>query len=147
MVHGDISNHQSYVIGFRCENSLLKYKDKSFIDLIANSLAGKTKRAEINKDIYSLMKYIYSNTEYTVALIIDESNYTKEAKEYLSDFPFNNVATIIRSRSEITSMLNTGYLTYYVTDDILDKQLVNSIYAVDSKTFNAILKRGVKRVL
>lgn len=145
MLHGDISNHRSYVIGFRCENSLLKYKDKSFIDLIANAIQGKTKRAEVNDKVFSLMKHIYWDTEYTVVLVIDEKNYTEEAKRYLADFPFNQVVNVLRNISEVTMMLNTGELTYYVSDDILDRQSVNSEYAVSVEQFNTIFRRRVFR--
>lgn len=146
MMHGDISNQRSFVIGFRCENSLLKYKDRSFIDLIANALKGKTKRAEVNQKVYSLMNYIYWNTEYTVVLVIDEKNYTEEAKRYLADFPFNQVVNVLKNVSEVTMMLNTGELTYYVSDDIIDRQSINSEYAVDSDKFNTIMRRRVKRL-
>lgn len=145
MLHNDISNQRSFVIGFRCENSLLHYKDDSLGDKLLNGIKGKTKRAEVDQKIYSLMNYIYWNTEYTVVLIIDDKNYTKEAQDYLSDFPFNQVGTVLKNISEVTMMLNTGELTYYVSDDIIDRQAVNSKYAVDTDTFNTILKRRVKR--
>lgn len=145
MLHGDISNHRSFVIGFRCENSLLHYKDDTLMDKVKNSIKGKTKRAEVDQKVYSLMSYLYWNTEYTVMLVIDEKNYTDEAKEYLSDFPFNQVAMVIKNVSEITMMLNTGELTYFVSDDILDRQAVNNRYAIDTDTFNNILKRRVRR--
>lgn len=145
MLHGDISNQRGYVIGFRCENSLLHYNESSFKDHILNILTGKTKNASVDNKVYSLMNYLYWNTEYTVALVIDKEHYTKEAKEYLSSFPFNQVATVINNVSEITMMLNVGDLTYFVSNDTLDRQLVNSKYAIDSDTFNTILKRRVKR--
>ena len=63
MLHGDISNQRSFVIGFRCENSLLHYKDESLKDKIMNSVTGKTKRAEVDQKVYSLMNYLYWNTE------------------------------------------------------------------------------------
>ena len=145
MKNGDISNQRSFVIGFRCEDSLLHYKDDSLKDKVMNSVKGKTKRAEVDQKVYSLMNYLYWNTEYTVMLIIDEKNYTKEAEDFLSNFPFNQVATVIKNVSEVTMMLNTGELTYYVSDDIIDRQSVNSKFAVDTDTFNTILKRRVKR--
>lgn len=145
MLHGDISNQRSFVIGFRCENSLLRYKDDSIGDKIANAIKGKTARAEVDEKVKSLMSYLYWNTEYTVMLVIDEKNYTKEAQDFLADFPFNQVATVIKNVSEITMMLNTGQLTYFVSEDILDRQSVNSKYAVSVDSFNTILKRRVKR--
>lgn len=145
MRHGDISNQRSFVIGVRCENNLLRYKDDSLGDKIANVFMGKTARAEVDQKVYSLMSYIYWNTEYTVVLIIDEKNYTDEAKKFLADFPFNQVGTVLKNISEVTMMLNTGQLTYYVSDDILDRSSVNSRYAVSVDEFNTILKRRVKR--
>ena len=115
------------------------------MDKVMNGVKGKTKRAEVDQKVYSLMSYLYWNTEYTVMLIIDEKNYTEEAKEYLADFPFNQVATVIKNVSEVTMMLNTGELTYFVSDDILDRNSVNSRYAVDTDSFNTILKRRVRR--
>ena len=145
MQHGDISNSRSFVIGFRCENSLLHYRDKSTGDKLLNLIQGKTKRAKVDQNVYSLMNYIYWNTEYTVMLVIDEENYTKEAQDFLADFPFNQVATVLKNISEVTMMLNTGELTYFISDDILDRNSVNSKYALDTDTFNKILKRQVKR--
>lgn len=145
MLHGDISNQRSFVIGFRCENSLLHYRDDSLMDKVKNSVVGKTQRAEVDQKVYSLMNYLYWNTEYTVVLVIDEKNYTKEAQDFLADFPFNQVATVIKNISEVTMMLNTGELSYFVSDDILDRHSVNSRFAVDTDTFNTILKRRVRR--
>lgn len=146
MLRGDISNQRSFVIGFRCEGSLLRYKTGSFLDLIANAVKGKTKRAEVDEKVYSLMNYIYWNTEYTVVLVINEENYTEEAKRYLADFPFNQVVNVLKNVSEVTMKLNTGELTYYVSNDILDRQSINSEYAVDVDKFNTILKRRVNRL-
>lgn len=145
MLHGNISNQRSFVIGIRCENNLLHYKDSSLSDKIANSIKGRTARAEVDPKVKSLMSYLYWNTEYTVVLIIDEENYTKEAQDFLSDFPFNQVGTVIKNISEVTMMLNTGDLTYYVSNDIIDRQRVNSRFAVSVDEFNTILKRRVKR--
>ena len=145
MLYGDISNQRSFVIGFRCEDSLLHYKDDGSANKLLNIIKGRTSRAEVDPKVYSLMNYIYWNTEYTVVLVIDEKNYTKEAQEFLADFPFNQVATVLKNVSEISMMLNTGELTYFVSDDILDRQSVNNRYAVDTNTFNNILKRRVKR--
>ena len=145
MKHNDISNERDFVIGFRCENSLLKYKDDTVIDKVSNAIKGRTKRAEIDPKVYSLMNYIYWNTSYTVVLVIDDKNYTEEAKEYLADFPFNSVVNIIRSISEVTMKLHTGELTLYVSEDSIDRYKVNSKYAVEVDTANTLIKRRVKR--
>lgn len=145
MLHGDISNHRSFVIGVRCENCLLKYKDKGVGNKILNTFFGRAHRAEVDEKVLSLMNYLYYDTEMTVSLIIDKENYTKEAEEYLSSFPFNQVGLVITNISEVTMRLNTGELTYFVTDSKIEQSQVNSKYAVSVDEFNAILKRKVKR--
>lgn len=145
MLRGNISNQQSFTIGFRCENSLLEYRDNNIGDKFLNALKGKTYRAEINPKVKSIMDYIYWNTEYTVVLIIDKENYTKEAEKFFLDFPFNQVFQVINNVSEITMMLNTGVLTYFVTNNKLDRERVNSRYAIDVDSLNTILRRRVKR--
>lgn len=143
---GDISNKRSYAFGFRCENSLLKYKDIHITDKFFNLFSGKTHRAEVNKDVYSLMEFIYWNTEYTIMLVIDERNYTEEAKNFLSNFPFNQVVNVLKSPSEITMKLNTGELSYYIDDCESSRYKVQSKYAITSKDLNIILKRKYGRL-
>ena len=145
MQHNDISNHRGYVIGVRCEDCLLKIKDKGVKNKVLNLLKGKLKRAEVNKEVLSLMSYIYWNTEMSVHLIVDKDNYSKELEEFLADFPCNQIGVVITNISEVTMMLNTGLLTYFVTDSMIEKSLVNSKYAVTVDEFNTILKRQVNR--
>ena len=78
MQHGDISNQRSYVIGFRCEGTLFHLKEQHLVDKVLNSFLGKFKRADVDQKVLSLMDYIYNNTEYTIALVIDEKNFSKE---------------------------------------------------------------------
>lgn len=146
MLRGDISNQQSFVIGFRYENSLAHYKDKTITDKLLNVFSGKESRAEIDQEVLSVMNHLYWNTEYTVVLVIDEENYTEKTKHLLESLPFNRVATVIKSVSEITMMLNTGDLTYFVTNDTVDRQRVNSQYAVDLDTFRTLFRKRVKRL-
>lgn len=142
MLHGDISNQRSFVIGFRCENSLLHYKDESIADKVLNSVRGKTKRAEVDPKVYSLMNYLYYNTEYTISLVIDEDNYTKEAQEYLVDFPCNVITNC--SEGHLTSMLMTGELSYLIDNDIMRRSLINSRYCMSMDDFSKLLRKGLK---
>ena len=144
MKHGDISNQRSYVIGIRCENTLFKIKDNNIIDKVANKLFNEIKRAEVDKEVLSLMNYIYYDTEMTVVLVIDKENYDG-IEEFLLDFPASQHKVILKSIAEVTMMLNTGELTYFITNDNIEKSLVNSNYAMSVEDFNAILKRRVKR--
>lgn len=145
MMHGDISNHRSFSFGFRCEGSLLKYKDGGIKDTILNFFSGKTHRSEVNETILSLMNYLYWNTEYTVMLVIDDKNFTDEAKEFLDNFPYNQVINI-QSPSQITRMLLTGEMTYYIDDNDRSRYEVQHRYAITSSELNAILKRDYGRL-
>lgn len=145
MMRGDISNQRTFAFGFRCEGSLLKYKDNNLADKVLNWVNGKTHRAEVDEKIYSLMNYIFWNTEYTVFLVINDENYTEEAKEFLDDFPFNQVLNV-RSVSQITSMLYTGELNYYIDDNDQSRYEVQSKYAITSQELNTILKRRYGRL-
>ena len=144
MLRGDISNQRSFAFGFRCENSLLQLKTEGIANKFSNFLFGKIQRAEVNEDLLSLMKYIYWNTEYTVLLVIDDENYTKETEEYLSSFPFNQVVNV-KSPSQIAMMLNTGEMSYYIDDYDPSRYAVQSKYAVTSQTFNTLLSRHYDR--
>ena len=106
MQRGDISNQRSFVFGFRCEGSLFNYKDNTMIDKVLNTFSGKFHRAEVNEEVLAVMNYIYWNTEYTVVLVIDDKNYTQEAKDFLSDFPFNQVVNV---RSENADNYDAPY--------------------------------------
>lgn len=142
MLHGDISNKRSFVIGVRCENCLFEYKDSNIVDKFLNIVhGGKLKRATLNEEVLSLMNYIYWDTEMTVELIIDKENYNPKVEKFLSDLPFNQVGVVLTSISELTMRLNTGDLTYVVTNDRIEQENINSKYAVDVNTMNSILKR------
>ena len=137
MFHGDISNTTPFVIGVRCEGTLFN---------IHNSLLPfhmRLKRAEINKDVLQLVKYIYWETEMTVALIIDNKHYDKKVEKFLLDFPFGQICNV-RSTNEITMLLNIGQLSYYVSNDTIDRQSVNSKFAVDFHTFDGMIRRKYK---
>lgn len=144
MRHGDISNQQNFIIGIRCENCLLKYKEGSVKDSLLNFILGKNNRAEIDERVLGLMTYIYRRTEYVVDLVVDEENYTPQLQQLLDEYPFNRVVLVHRNISEITTRLNTGDLSYYVDSDIMRLESVNSKYAVTVDRFNEILRRKVR---
>lgn len=145
MLRGDISNQRSYLFGFRCEDSLFHYKDHNVVDKVLNLFAGKMHRAEVDEEVLSVMRYIYWNTEYTVALVIDDANYTEEAKDFLADFPFNQVFNVL-SVSQITMALNTGEMTYYVDNCDSSRYKVQSKYAITVPELNTLLRRHYGRL-
>lgn len=146
MLHGDISNQRSFVIGVRCEDCLLKFKNKGVKDKFLNLLKGKSHNAEVDRRVLSLMRYIYENTDYTVSLVVDKENYTDELRDALEELnvPYNQVGLVLTNISEVTMMLNTGELSLYVDSCYNRRALVNSQYAVDVDTFNTMLRRKVR---
>lgn len=145
MLRGDISNQRSFMFGFRCEHSLLHIKDQNVVDKVLNFFAGKMHRSDINEEVLSLMKYIYWNTEYTLAIVVDDKNYTPEAQDFLSDLPFNQVINV-KSVSQITMMLHTGEMTYYVDDNDKSRHEVQSKYAITSQELETLLRRKFGRL-
>ena len=145
MKNGDISNQRSFAFGFRCEGSLLQYQENGIKNKVFNLFSGKTHRAKVNETILSIMDYLYWNTEYTVMLVIDDENFTDEAKEFLENFPYNQVVNI-KSISQVTMMLNTGEMNYYIDDCDQSRYKVQSKYAVTSQEFNTLLKRHYGRL-
>lgn len=142
MQHNDISNQRSYVIGFRCEGTLFHLKDNSVVDKVLNPLLGKFFRADVDEKVLSLMNYIYNNTEYTIALVIEEDNFSDSVKDFLLEFPCNVIVNV--STGQLTSMLNLGELSYLVENDIINRSLVNSRYCMSFEDFNRLLRRGLK---
>lgn len=145
MKHGDISNTQSFVIGVRCEDTLLLPKESTLFNRVANLFHNKYESAEINKEVSSLMRYIFWETEMTVVLVVNKENYTDKLLKHLDDIPYAQVKNVITNVSEITRMLLNGELTYFITNDSIEKSLVNSQYAMSFGDFNTLLKRSVKR--
>lgn len=132
MKHGDISNERSFIIGFRCENTLLLPKKNA----VSNLVRGKWLNADVNEEVLKTMNDIYWNTEYTVALIVNSQTLRdKRFARYLEDFPFNAVENVIDSVNEVTMWLNTGQLTFYVTNDIIEKSQVNHRYVFTLEDF------------
>ena len=72
-------------------------------------------------------------------------NFTDEAKEFLENFPYNQVVNI-KSISQVTMMLNTGEMNYYIDDCDQSRYKVQSKYAVTSQEFNTLLKRHYGRL-
>ena len=125
MKNGELSNTIGYSFGFRCEDFLIHFKTTSIVDKAYNALFDKTKRAEVNEEVCSIMEYLYRNTEYTVDVIVERKNYTSHMKELLDELPFNRVV-LIDDLSQVTTRLMIGDLTYYIDDDPSRRSLVNS---------------------
>lgn len=143
MKHGDISNHRSFIIGVRVEDCLFKYRTEGVKNSIMNLVKGRNHNAEIDPSVLSLLRYIYERTDYTISLVVDKENYTDEMKAALEDLkvPYNQVGLVLNSLSEVSTMLFTGELSYYVDSCYNRLSRVNNRYAMDVAQFNSLLKR------
>lgn len=143
MKHGEIANTVGYSFGFRCEDFLIHYRDETLFDKAFNALFDRARRATVNEEVLSIMEYLYRNTEYTVDLVIDRSNYTPALKEILDELPFNRIVFVDKP-SQITSRLLVGDLTYYVDDDTMRRSLVNSPHVRSLEELMRELKRKTR---
>ena len=141
MLHNNISNVRNAVIGVRCENTLFKLKD----GIIPMPFHYRLKHSEVNKKVLNLVNYLFWETEMTVVLIIDDEHYSTRVEEYIDNFPFGQIYNV-KSLSEVTMMLNTGDLSYFIDNDKIELHNLNSKYAMDFDTFNGIIKRNRKVV-
>lgn len=142
MLHGNISNHYGYCIAFRCDDFLIKCKEDTLKDKILNTFSNKYKRAEIDKRVYSVMEYLYRNTEYTVALVVDPITYSdKVFKELIDNIPFNNIL-LISKPSQLAQKILLGEVTYYVDDDPARRELVSAKYSVPISDLSKYIKIG-----
>lgn len=145
MLHGDISNEYGYCIAFRCEDFLIKYKDKTLKDKVLNLIKGKHRRIEINKTILAAMEYIYKNTEYNVGLVVEEKTYKDvRFKELVDNLPFNEII-LINKLSQISQRLLVGYISLYIDDNAERRNLINNKYAISFEELNHHIRIGVKR--
>lgn len=141
MKHGDLANTVGYVIAFRCEDSLVKYKTEGVKNKILNALVGKVARAEIDPNYKSAMEFLYRHTEYVVDLVILRDNYTEEMKHLLEDLPFSRIVVIDKD-SQISQRLLIGDITLYIDEDDNRRSLVNSQYAIPLNKLNNYIRRS-----
>ena len=140
MKNGDLANTAGYVIAFRCEDSLVKYKTEGVANKILNALVGKVARAEIDPLYKSTMEHLYRQTEYVVDLVVLRDNYTEDMKHLLEDLPFSRIV-VVDKESQISQRLLMGDITLYVDDDDYRRSLINSQYAIPLNKLNDHIKR------
>jgi len=126
--NNNISNRVAPNIAFRVEDFLLEYKDKTILDDLSNLLTGKLYRAEKNKLVISTLYKILQHTDYTADLVMLKRNASDRVKERLVDLPFSNLI-LVEDVDEITLMLNTGRIKYYV-DKKERLSRINNEYAI-----------------
>lgn len=141
MKNGNLANTSGYVIAFRCEDSLVKYKTEGIKNKILNTLVGKVARAEIDPTYKSTMEFLYRQTEYVVDLVILRENYNEEMKHLLEDLPFSRIVVVDKD-SQISQRLLIGDITLYVDEDDYRRSLINSQYAIPLNKLNNYIRRS-----
>lgn len=141
MKNGDLSNTAGYVIAFRCEDCLVKYRTEGVANKILNALVGKVARAEIDPKYKDVMEFLYRQTEYVVDLVVLRENYTEDMKRLLEDIPFSRVV-VLEKDSQISQRLLMGDITLYVDDNDYRRSLVNSSYAIPLNQLNNHIRRS-----
>lgn len=140
MKHGDLANTAGYVIAFRCEDSLVKYKTEGVKNKILNAIVGKVARAEIDPVYKSTMEFLYRQTEYVVDLVVLRENYNEELKSLLDDLPFSRIVVVDKD-TQISQRLLIGDITLYVDEDDYRRSLINSEYAIPLDKLNNYIRR------
>lgn len=128
MKNGDLANSMSITFAFRCEDFLIRYKDDTPFDKVANFVRGKENRAYIDPVVAKVVEFIFRQTEYTADVVIQKENYIK-LKHLLDNLPFNRVVEITKP-PQVTSRLMMGDITYYVDNDLDRLSLINSEFAI-----------------
>lgn len=140
MKNGDLANSVGYVIAFRCDDCLVKFKTEGFKNKVLNGILGSYARAEINQSYVSAMEYLYRNTEYTVDLVVLKDKYTADMKKLIEDLPFSRVV-LIDKESQISQRLLVGDITLYVDENAERRSLVNSQYAIPLSRLSEFIRR------
>lgn len=141
MKNGDISNQAGITIAFRCEDSLIKFRESSLSDKLLNKLFGKVSRAEVNEQYRNTMEHLYRNTEFNVDLVVNEENYTPALQELLDEMPFNRVV-LVKSDAQVYSRLLVGDISYYIDENTYRLGLVNSPFAGTLKELYHLILKG-----
>lgn len=143
MMHGDISNIVSSSFGFRLDGFLLNTCSPQFTGMTGlinylKSRFGSVNDPLFNQQAVSVMSRISLKTEYSTPIIVDSTFVTKDVQELVDDnLPYSSVI-IIEKQSDVTDLLNSGIITYYV-DDSLDRiSATNSPYAY---TLNEVIQK------
>lgn len=135
MMNNDLSNCGGNTIAFRVEDFLVTRNLR---------LLNRIKRDTyiFNENVLKAMNYTYRNTEFSVELVMEKSYFSKKLENKLDTLPFNRI-TLIKSPVEITNRLLNGEFSYYVDNDVLRCNSINSRYAITLDTCFSII-RGLK---
>lgn len=145
MLHGDISNTHSFNVGIRCEDTLLHLeKFGGMRETLAYKIGGKVFEKNLDSRVEALFNRIYRETPMTVSLVVDDEHFTKALISFLDkkNICYGNIVNI-KSATEIYSMLNTGVMTYFISEKVEDQHLLEgSKYIFKPERFLALLQRG-----
>ena len=134
MMHGDISNIVSSSFGFRLDGFLLNTRSPQFTGMTGlveylKSRFGTVNDKLFNQQAVSVMSRISLKTEYSTPIIIDSAFLSENVQDLVDDnLPYSSIF-VINKQSEVTDLLNSGIITYYVDDNLDRISATNSPYA------------------
>ena len=138
MKNNDLSNRGAFEIAFRVEDFLLKYKDGSTFDKIANLVVGKVKRAEFDPKVLSAINKIFKGTDMTICLIVDTENDTRQMRAVLDNLPGRVVP--IDKLVQVAIMLHLGDIAYYVDEDVERVSQVGHKNCISLESLNHMIR-------
>lgn len=139
MLHGDISNMQRFVIGVRCEDTLIQFPKNRVRKWWSKFDKNRVMHGGVVKEVFNLINYLYWRTSYSVELIVNRDNMTVQVEDYLSDMPCRVIS--VDNENAITTMLNTGELSYFITEKNTDLERVSNKNCMTVKEFNVVMPR------
>lgn len=143
MLHGDITNSYGYSVGVRCEDTLFHLERfGAFRENLIYKLGGKSLEENLDTKVQSILNRVYKDTPMTVSIVVDNEHFTKALVSFLDkkNICYANIINV-SSLSEVHSMLNTGAMTYFVSERGTDTELINERFGYTPDKFFALLQR------
>lgn len=145
MLHGDISNQSDLIIGVRIEDTLFNLPDNNIFDRLKSKIAGYNV-SETDEKVLGLINYILRSTDYSLKLIISEEVFNPVMRRRLSKLGgLDELVLPVKSINEVSMLLLTGELSYYVDENEERRNCIISKYVLNFKEFNRFLIRHKKR--
>ena len=143
MQYGDLSNRASHVIAFRLEDFLLvKEPNNKFLDKVKEVIAGNYSMSELDPQVMGAINHIYRNSDMTTYLIKDRETKLNEYEKELVDRVYYGMIVEVVKPVDITRMLITGEIAYYVDSKPSRMSQVSNDKCITLVELNDIIRRG-----
>ena len=142
MLNGDISNRSSESIAVMCMDNLIFMKKMGILERISTSIMGRFFTAKFDYQVKDFISYVYSQTPYTVDLVVFSKDNSWELKKFLEcwDVPYNRII-VIDHLIQLNAKLRSGDITYYVDNNATRRSRVNHKWSLSLAQISAIIKK------